>query len=79
MARSSSGNVHSRRSEPNHSDVTTAPTVPAAVIAAMVCWCALKNSSIISAPHGQSYVRLQAADLQDLLRQLQDCRIRLIN
>src|SRR5262249_9953018 len=31
----------------NHSDVTTAPTVPAAATAAMVCWYALKNSSIM--------------------------------
>jgi len=30
----------------NQSDVTTAPTVPAAAIAAMVCWCAFDNSSI---------------------------------
>jgi hypothetical protein len=45
----------------NQSDVRTAPTVPAAAIAAMVCWCALKNSSIIwtscgrQAPHRRSF------------------------
>ena len=53
----------------NQSDVTTAPTVPAAAIAAMVCWCAfdnssiaLKNSSIIRSTHHQHQHRMQLAE-----------------
>src|SRR5262249_46818677 len=38
----------------NTSDVTTAANVPAAAIAAMVCWCVLKNSSIIVLTHPRS-------------------------
>jgi len=42
----------------NQSDVTTAPTVPAAVIAAMVCSRALKNSSIIRSTYHQHQRRV---------------------